>query len=82
VTVTGRRSPPLPRVLADTTALSATAGRPGVIWKLQMRERDLDSNIIALAPGAIIDSHAGPDVDALIHVLRPAPIRRCRGACQ
>ena len=34
-----------------------------------MRERDLDSNVIALAPGASIDAHAGPDVDVLIHVL-------------
>ena len=40
-----------------------------MIWKLQMRERDLDSNIIGLSPGATIDAHAGPDVDVLIHVL-------------
>ena len=61
---------PQPHVLTDTTALSAAAdGATGVIWKLQMRERDLDSNIIALAPGATIDAHAGPDIDVLIHVL-------------
>ncbi|HVT69763.1 MAG TPA: hypothetical protein VHF26_18570 [Trebonia sp.] len=40
-----------------------------MLWKLQMRKRDLDSNIIALAPGATIDAHAGPDNDVLIHVL-------------
>jgi quercetin dioxygenase-like cupin family protein len=33
------------------------------------RERDLDSKVIALGPGAAIDAHAGPDVDVLIHVL-------------
>jgi uncharacterized protein (DUF2249 family)/quercetin dioxygenase-like cupin family protein len=61
---------PLPRVLADTAAVSASAAdATGAVWKLQMRERDLDSNIIALPPGATIDAHAGPDVDVLIHVL-------------
>ncbi len=70
IRITKLASTPLPRVLADTTALSTTAAdATGVIWKLQMRERDLDSNIIALAPGATIDTHAGPDVDVLIHVL-------------
>lgn len=34
-----------------------------------MRERDLDSNIIALPPGAAIGAHTGPDVDVLIYVL-------------
>lgn len=60
---------PLPRILADTAALAAATDASGVMWKLQMRERDLDSNVIALAPGASIDAHAGPDVDVLIHVL-------------
>jgi uncharacterized protein (DUF2249 family)/quercetin dioxygenase-like cupin family protein len=70
IRITKLASTPLPRILADTAALSATAdGATGVIWKLQMRERDLDSNIITLAPGATIDAHAGPDIDVLIHVL-------------
>jgi len=70
IRITKLASTPLPRVLADTGALStAAADATGVIWKLQMRERDLDSNVIALAPGATIDAHAGPDVDVLIHVL-------------
>jgi uncharacterized protein (DUF2249 family) len=66
----------LPRVLADTTVFanttvlaSATGDGARVAWKLQMRERDLDSNVIALEPGEVIDAHAGPDVDVLIHVL-------------
>ena len=70
IQITKLASTPLPRILADATALSTTAAdATGVIWKLQMRERDLDSNIIALAPGAAIDAHAGPDIDVLIHVL-------------
>jgi uncharacterized protein (DUF2249 family) len=70
IRITKLASTPLPRILADTTALSTSAAdATGVIWKLQMRERDLDSNIIGLSPGATIDAHAGPDVDVLIHVL-------------
>ena len=70
IRITKLASTPLPRVLADTGALStAAADATGVIWKLQMRERDLDSNVIALAPAATIEAHAGPDVDVLIHVL-------------
>jgi len=70
IQITKLASTPLPRILADTTALSTTAAdATGVIWKLQMRERDLDSNIIALTPGAGIDAHTGPDVDVLVHVL-------------
>jgi quercetin dioxygenase-like cupin family protein len=41
----------------------------GAVWKLQARERDLDSNVIALPDGGGIDSHTGPDVHVLIHVL-------------
>lgn len=65
-------STPLPRVLCDTFSFSAepaAADVSGAVWKLQARERDLDSNVIALPPGGIIDAHAGPDLDVLIHVL-------------
>ncbi len=66
-------STPLPRVLADTAALGAPgAAGAGVAWKLQMRERDLDSNVITLAPGAAIGAHHGPDLDVLLHVLSGA----------
>ncbi len=65
-------STPLPRVLIDTAEISAdpdAADASGAVWKLQARERDLDSNVIALPPGGTIDAHAGPDLDVLIHVL-------------
>lgn len=72
IRITKLAATPLPRVLADTTAV-ARAGDgddpAGVLFKLQMRERDLDSNIIALAPDGTIGAHAGPDVDVLICVL-------------
>lgn len=70
IRITRLASTSLPRVLADTDAVStAPADATGAVWKLRMRERDLDSNIIALPPGATIDAHAGPDVDVLVHVL-------------
>ncbi|MGH3397394.1 MAG: DUF2249 domain-containing protein [Streptosporangiaceae bacterium] len=63
-------STPLPRILVNTADLEETgADAAGAIWKLQARDRDLDSNIIALPPGATIDAHAGPDLDVLIYVL-------------
>jgi uncharacterized cupin superfamily protein len=39
------------------------------VWKLEMRRRDLDSNIIRLHPGASIGAHVGPDLDVLLLVL-------------
>lgn len=59
----------LPRVLANTAEVAAEPDVTGAVWKLEVRERDLDSNVIALAPGGGIDAHAGADVDVLIHVL-------------
>lgn len=62
----------LPRVLVNTGELDAEAGSTdvaGAAWKLQIRNRDLDSNIIALKPGDEIKSHDGPELDVMIHVL-------------
>jgi uncharacterized protein (DUF2249 family)/quercetin dioxygenase-like cupin family protein len=63
-------STPLPRVLCNT-ALQASEdlGAAGAAWSLQMRERDLDSNVIRLPPDGTIDAHTGPDVDVLVHVI-------------
>lgn len=63
----------LPRILADTSQLTSADGGPGdaagAVWKLQLRQRDLDSNVIRLQPGSGIDSHLGPDLDVLLLVL-------------
>lgn len=59
----------LPRLLCDTSLRAGDADAAGAVWKLQLRERDLDSNIIHLPPDASIDEHQGPDLDVLIHVL-------------
>ncbi|WP_423488301.1 DUF2249 domain-containing protein [Mycobacteroides sp. PCS013] len=63
---------PPPRVLTNITDIVGTpvdSDAAGVSWKLEVRERDLDSNVITLAPNSGIDSHTGADVDVLIYVL-------------
>jgi uncharacterized protein (DUF2249 family) len=62
----------LPRILTNTADNAGADAEPdvtGVAWKLEARERDLDSNVITLAPDGGIDTHTGADVDVLIHVL-------------
>src|SRR5262245_29856896 len=60
-------STPLPRVLVNTTDLTAEVDcqpdATGAVWKLEARERDLDSNVIALPPKGSIGTHTGPDLD-------------------
>ncbi|WP_051792817.1 DUF2249 domain-containing protein [Amycolatopsis jejuensis] len=70
IKITKLATTPLPRMLADTSDLApATTDATGAVWKLEARERDLDSNIVALPPNGTIDTHAGPDLDVLVHVL-------------
>lgn len=72
VQITKLASTPLPRTLTNTNLLAADVGQAdvtGAVWRLDVRDRDLDSNIIALGPGQGIDSHTGPELDVLIHVL-------------
>ena len=60
----------LPRLLYDTSLTAAGDGAVvGAAWKLDVRERDLDSNVIRLAPEDGIEAHEGPDVDVIIHVI-------------
>ena len=72
IRITKLTSTPLPRILAHTDRIDDEDGGPdatGAVWKLQARERDLDSNLIALQPEGAIDAHHGPDLDVLIHVV-------------
>ena len=59
----------LPRVLADTASVPATA-RAGAVWTLQPGDRQLDANIIHLPPGDRIDAPTGSDLDVLMIVIR------------
>jgi uncharacterized protein (DUF2249 family)/quercetin dioxygenase-like cupin family protein len=72
IRITKLAATPLPRILVNTnrfTSDTAEADVTGAAWKLQIRERDLDSNIIALTPGGTIEAHTGPNLDVLIHIL-------------
>ncbi len=69
IRITKRTATPLPRLLVNTDDLPATPSAGDVAWKLQTKDRDLDSNVIALRPGGTIQPHDGPDLDVLIHVL-------------
>lgn len=70
IRITKLTTTPLPRLLTNTTDIEAVDNdATGAVWKLEVRDRDLDSNVIALAPNSGIDAHAGANVDVLIHVL-------------
>jgi quercetin dioxygenase-like cupin family protein len=69
IRITKLAATPLPRILTNTAELAREPDLSGAVWKLEVRERDLDSNVIALGPNRGIDSHVGADVDVLIHVL-------------
>lgn len=62
---------PLPHILCDTATVAAPPDplARGAVWRLQRRQRDLDSNIIRLPPDTSIDAHRGPDLDVLLIVL-------------
>jgi uncharacterized protein (DUF2249 family)/quercetin dioxygenase-like cupin family protein len=62
----------LPRILWNARALAndgLAADAAGAVWKLEVSQRQLDANVIHLQPGGQIDTHIGPDLDVLIHVL-------------
>jgi hypothetical protein len=44
------------------------------VWKPEARERDLDSNVIALPAGGGIDSHTGPETETGTIDLSPGAI--------
>lgn len=65
-------STPMPRILCDAREVAAgpyDSGASGAVWKLEMSQRHLDSNIIRLPPDSRIEAHAGPDLDVLLLVL-------------
>jgi uncharacterized protein (DUF2249 family) len=72
IRITKLSSTPLPRLLCDTAAVVADAepDAAGALWKLPMRTRDLDSNLIQLPPFGTVEAHVGPDLDVLVHVVR------------
>lgn len=72
VVITKDASTPAPRIMANSQHLNADAASQdlnGAIWKLEPTQRQLDANIIALAAGAHIGEHIGPELDVILHVI-------------
>ncbi|MER5447517.1 hypothetical protein ABT065_18070 [Streptomyces sp. NPDC002764] len=66
---------PMPTPLCDIDALAAaapTVSATGMLWKLTESGRQLDANLVRLAPGRHIAPHAEPDLDVLVLVVSGA----------
>lgn len=61
---------PEPRLLCDARALADAPPVPsGVLWKLDEPGRQLDANVVRLAPGRSVAPHREPDLDVLLFVV-------------
>ncbi|MEU2183096.1 hypothetical protein [Streptomyces thermolilacinus] len=45
------------------------ADQGGTLWRLPVQERQLDANVVRLAPGAEVAVHVEPDLDVLVFVV-------------
>jgi quercetin dioxygenase-like cupin family protein len=58
------------RVLCDTRALAESPPLPGgVLWKLAESGRQLDANVVRLAPGDRITAHTETQLDVMLLVV-------------
>ncbi|MCX5054109.1 MULTISPECIES: cupin domain-containing protein [unclassified Streptomyces] len=57
------------RILCDTGAVTAAGDDVGVLWKLTESGRQLDANVVRLAPGRHVAPHAEPHLDVLLLVV-------------
>jgi quercetin dioxygenase-like cupin family protein len=60
-----------PHLLADLSwcLAQAPAGQAGALWRLAESPRQLDANLIRLAPLAQVESHTEGDLDVLLLVV-------------
>lgn len=60
-----------PHLLADLSwcLAQAPAGRGGALWRLAEPHRQLDANLVRLAPLAQVGEHAEGDLDVLLLVI-------------
>lgn len=70
---------PVPRLLADVDWVLAQsrATDGGALWRLDEPGRQLDANLIRLAPGQRIDLHQEPDLDVLVLPVDGGGILHC-----
>ncbi|MFJ9929373.1 cupin domain-containing protein [Streptomyces misionensis] len=65
-----QQAEPVPRVLCDARALASQPPLPsGVLWKLAEGGRQLDANVVRLAPGGRIAAHTEARLDVLLLVV-------------
>ncbi|MFI6345486.1 hypothetical protein [Streptomyces sp. NPDC050560] len=60
---------PVPALLASTAELAAAGGPGGARWRLDPTRRQLDANLVRLAPGERVEPHTEPLLDVLLHVV-------------
>ena len=62
---------PMPVLVGDSAALFDQARLPtGALWRLQESPRQLDANVVHLAPGQRVETNVEPALDVLLHVLQ------------
>jgi quercetin dioxygenase-like cupin family protein len=61
----------VPWILTDTTATGegVEPDPAGVVWQLDVQNREIDADVTSLSAGQDTGMHVGPEFDALIHVL-------------
>ncbi|MEW2619128.1 hypothetical protein [Streptomyces sp. NPDC048106] len=65
-----KQAEPVPRLLCDARELAAEPPVPsGVLWKLAESGRQLDANVVRIAPGGRIAAHAEARLDVLLLVV-------------
>ncbi|MFE9472684.1 hypothetical protein ACFYOR_16765 [Streptomyces griseofuscus] len=70
MTSEAERAEPLPELLCDARALAEEPPVPsGVLWKLAESGRQLDANVVRIAPGGRIAAHAVGRLDVLLLVV-------------
>ena len=64
----------LPEILCDLDEIIAEAGSSGtgILWRLAENGRQLDANLVRLAPNEGVGRHAEPDLDVLLIVVAGA----------
>lgn len=66
------REIPVPRVLCEVHELKEEAGPDSgstIAWRLEEPARQLDANLVRIAPGEYIEQHTEPDLDVLVLIV-------------
>ncbi|MFI7277249.1 cupin domain-containing protein [Streptomyces sp. NPDC049879] len=64
-----RRTPTDVLARMDSLLGEEPPARSGAVWRLSEGDRQLDANVIRLAPGTEVPAHVEPDVDVLLYVV-------------